>query len=514
MARGLVAVREGGGRLFILGVGGGAGHASHAVNDFRKLCRIESYAPTDNVSELTARTNDDGWDTSYSAWLEVSRLTSADALLVFWSAAARASTTSRSTSSTRSSSARSAAPRIYGVVGAPGGTLAELADVVVRDRRPGGAARRRWSSPSRRSSGTRSSPIPSWPCRPGHWESLDGRRAAVTGARAVFVDRDGVLNELVPDPVSGLPESPLQSRRRAADARRCGRRCGGSPRPAALLVGVSNQPAAAKGTIVARRAARGPGAGARAARRRGRALRRLPALPAPPRGRRRGAERALRLPQAGAGDAARARRRSWRSTWRASWMIGDTDADVRGRARAPGCRTVLVEHPGSAHKRQRARRPGRPAQPICRPRQPTSILGVEGPLEFEPDAQTISTSRSSPTAPTSTAILALAADPRIAGFTTNPTLMWKAGLTDYAEFAQRLLERITDAPDLVRGLRRRRRRDAPPGADDRRLGRRTSTSRSRSRPPRASRWRRWCASCPRTASRSTSPRCSPPPRSS
>ena len=74
MARGLAAVRERGGRLFILGVGGGAGHASHAVNDFRKLCLIESYAPTDNVSELTARTNDDGWDTSFTEWLAISKL--------------------------------------------------------------------------------------------------------------------------------------------------------------------------------------------------------------------------------------------------------------------------------------------------------------------------------------------------------------------------------------------------------------------------------------------------------
>src|SRR6187402_2367711 len=72
-----------GGRLFILGVGGSAGHASHAVNDFRKLCGVEAYAPTDNVSELTARTNDEGWDTTFSAWLEVSRLGRADALLVF-----------------------------------------------------------------------------------------------------------------------------------------------------------------------------------------------------------------------------------------------------------------------------------------------------------------------------------------------------------------------------------------------------------------------------------------------
>src|SRR5271155_2513867 len=83
MARGLADVRERGGRLFVLGVGGGAGHASHAVNDFRKLCALESYAPTDNVSELTARTNDDGWETSFSAWLEVSRLSERDALLVF-----------------------------------------------------------------------------------------------------------------------------------------------------------------------------------------------------------------------------------------------------------------------------------------------------------------------------------------------------------------------------------------------------------------------------------------------
>lgn len=83
MATGLAAVRERGGRLFIIGVGGGAGHASHAVNDFRKLCHIECYAPTDNVSELTARTNDEGWDTSYSEWLKISRLSKTDALLVF-----------------------------------------------------------------------------------------------------------------------------------------------------------------------------------------------------------------------------------------------------------------------------------------------------------------------------------------------------------------------------------------------------------------------------------------------
>lgn len=78
----LAAVREGGGRLFILGVGGSAANAAHAVNDFRKLAGLEAYAPTDNVSELTARTNDQGWDTVFATWLAGSRLNAADALLV------------------------------------------------------------------------------------------------------------------------------------------------------------------------------------------------------------------------------------------------------------------------------------------------------------------------------------------------------------------------------------------------------------------------------------------------
>jgi D-sedoheptulose 7-phosphate isomerase len=79
----LVSVRARDGRLFILGVGGGAGHASHAVNDFRKISGIEAYTPTDNVSELTARVNDDGWDTSFVNWLKVSRLSDRDLILVF-----------------------------------------------------------------------------------------------------------------------------------------------------------------------------------------------------------------------------------------------------------------------------------------------------------------------------------------------------------------------------------------------------------------------------------------------
>ena len=79
----LARVRERGGRLFILGVGGGAANASHAVNDFRKICGFEAYAPTDNVSELTARTNDDGWTTVFTEWLKGSRLNAKDGLLIF-----------------------------------------------------------------------------------------------------------------------------------------------------------------------------------------------------------------------------------------------------------------------------------------------------------------------------------------------------------------------------------------------------------------------------------------------
>jgi D-sedoheptulose 7-phosphate isomerase len=131
MAAGLARARARGGRLFVLGVGGGAGHASHAVNDFRKLCQFESYAPTDNVSELTARVNDDGWDTSLSAWLEVSRLGELDALLIFSvGGGSRARGVSVNLVNAMEAAQRAGAS-IFGVVGAPGGTVAELAEVAV-----------------------------------------------------------------------------------------------------------------------------------------------------------------------------------------------------------------------------------------------------------------------------------------------------------------------------------------------------------------------------------------------
>lgn len=131
IARQLAELRARGGRLFILGVGGGAGHASHAVNDFRKLCGIESYTPTDNVSELTARTNDDGWESAFSEWLSVSKLSDRDALLVF-SVGGGSLDPPVSTNLVRAlEQGREAGAAIYGIVGAPGGALAQLADVAV-----------------------------------------------------------------------------------------------------------------------------------------------------------------------------------------------------------------------------------------------------------------------------------------------------------------------------------------------------------------------------------------------
>ncbi len=128
MARGLAEVRDRGGRLFILGVGGSAGHAGHAVNDFRKLCGFEAYAPTDNVSELTARINDDGWDDCYAAWLRASRLRAEDAVLVF-SVGGGNREKQVSVNLVRAlETARAVRARIYGIVGRDGGFTRTIAD--------------------------------------------------------------------------------------------------------------------------------------------------------------------------------------------------------------------------------------------------------------------------------------------------------------------------------------------------------------------------------------------------
>jgi D-sedoheptulose 7-phosphate isomerase len=131
MATALSHVREGGGRLFILGVGGSAGHASHAVNDFRKLCSFEAYAPTDNVSELTARANDEGWETCFAAWLTGSRINSRDAVLVF-SVGGGNREKNVSVNIVRAlETADAAGAHIFGIVGRNGGFTREVAEACV-----------------------------------------------------------------------------------------------------------------------------------------------------------------------------------------------------------------------------------------------------------------------------------------------------------------------------------------------------------------------------------------------
>jgi D-sedoheptulose 7-phosphate isomerase len=131
VAGGLAAVREREGRLFIIGVGGSAGHASHAVNDFRKICDIEAYTPTDNVSELTARVNDEGWDTTFAEWLRGSRLSAKDALLIF---SVGGGDEAKGVSANIVAALRLAVELgtpIFGIVGRDGGTTAKLATAAV-----------------------------------------------------------------------------------------------------------------------------------------------------------------------------------------------------------------------------------------------------------------------------------------------------------------------------------------------------------------------------------------------
>src|SRR6476619_1101227 len=127
----LAGLRETGGRLFILGVGGSAANASHAVNDFRKITGIEAYAPTDNVAELTARINDDGWQNVFAAWLEGSRLQASDAVLVF---SVGGGNLERNVSPNIVSAldyAKSKGAAIIGIVGRDGGYTAKVADACV-----------------------------------------------------------------------------------------------------------------------------------------------------------------------------------------------------------------------------------------------------------------------------------------------------------------------------------------------------------------------------------------------
>lgn len=131
LVRELRALRDRGGRLFILGVGGSAANASHAVNDFRKIASIETYAPTDNVSELTARTNDEGWPSVFSEWLRTSRLSERDAILVLSVGGGDAERNVSPNLVAAVEYARSVKAAVLGVVGRDGGHTARRADACV-----------------------------------------------------------------------------------------------------------------------------------------------------------------------------------------------------------------------------------------------------------------------------------------------------------------------------------------------------------------------------------------------
>lgn len=174
---GLARVRADGGRLFVLGVGGGAGHASHAVNDFRKLCDIEAYCPADNVSELTARINDHGWEHVYSDWLTTSRLRAGDALLVFSVGGGSREHGVSTNLIAAVDRAEDAGVAVFGVVGAPGGDVAARGDVVVRVAAPA----------SLRTPVVESMQAVVWHAlvshprlasQPGHWETIDAGAGA------------------------------------------------------------------------------------------------------------------------------------------------------------------------------------------------------------------------------------------------------------------------------------------------------------------------------------------------
>ena len=124
----VVETRQRGGRLFVLGVGGSAGNASHAVNDFRKIAGIESYAPTDNVSELTARINDEGWDTAFAKWLEGSRLNEKDLILVLSVGGGNRPLNTSVNLVVALEYAREVGAKICGIVGRDGGFTAQVAD--------------------------------------------------------------------------------------------------------------------------------------------------------------------------------------------------------------------------------------------------------------------------------------------------------------------------------------------------------------------------------------------------
>lgn len=236
----LAQVRQQSGRLFILGVGGSAANASHAVNDFRKLTGIEAYAPTDNVSELTARVNDEGWPTVFSAWLRVSHLQPCDAVLVFSVGGGSVERNVSPNIVAALDHARSVGATILGIVGRDGGYTAKVANACVLIPTV---------HPERITPHAEAFQAVVWHLLVSHptlqqtatkWESVTTQLRS-----AVFLDRDGVLNEAVvnngkPHPPTTAAELRIPDGTAEALAR--------LKKQDYLLMVVTNQPDVARGT--------------------------------------------------------------------------------------------------------------------------------------------------------------------------------------------------------------------------------------------------------------------------
>ncbi len=211
IAVGLGQLRDRGGRLFLLGVGGGAANCSHAVNDFRKLTGIEAYSPCDNVAELTARTNDEGWSTVFEAWLRTSKANEKDAVFVFSVGGGDADRDVSVNIVRGLDEAKRRGLTIYGIVGRDGGYTKQVGDeVIVVPMVDSGHV-----TPH-----TESFQAVIWHCivchpslmiQEGKWESLATTKVSAPLSRAVFLDRDGVINLAVlhngrPYPPSSVDE--------------------------------------------------------------------------------------------------------------------------------------------------------------------------------------------------------------------------------------------------------------------------------------------------------------------